>query len=102
MAAEIKTKVDDIIANNSVVVFSKTYCPYCTSAKNLLKELNVEAFIIELDTIKDGSAYQAYLAELTGQRTVPSIFIGQEHIGGCDDLHKLHKNGQLKALLAKI
>ncbi|KAF9180483.1 thioredoxin reductase [Haplosporangium sp. Z 767] len=102
MAAKIKTEVDNLIANNAVVVFSKTYCPYCTKAKNLLKEHGVEAKIIELDNDENGAAIQAYLLELTGQRTVPNIFIGQKHIGGCDDLFKLERNGQLKTLLSKI
>ncbi|KAG0270807.1 hypothetical protein BGZ95_001507 [Linnemannia exigua] len=102
MAAAIKTKVDAIIAANAVVVFSKSYCPYCTKAKNLLTKLGVNAHVLELDNEDDGSAIQAYLLELTGQRTVPNIFISQKHIGGCDDLFSLEKNGQLKTLLAKI
>ncbi|KAF9373713.1 hypothetical protein CPB97_000362 [Podila verticillata] len=102
MAAAIKTQVDDIIANNAVVVFSKSYCPYCTKAKNLLRSLDIAFYVMELDNVENGAAIQAYLLELTGQRTVPNIFISQKHIGGCDDLHKLEKNGQLKALIAKI
>ncbi|KAF9284372.1 glutaredoxin [Mortierella alpina] len=102
MAAQIKTRVDEIIANNKVVVFSKTYCPYCTKAKNLLAQHKAEAHIVELDSEDEGSAIQAYLLELTGQRTVPNIFINQKHIGGCDDLFKLEKSGQLKTLVAKI
>ncbi|KAF9096693.1 hypothetical protein BGX29_007285 [Mortierella sp. GBA35] len=102
MAAALKTKIDKVIAENAVVVFSKTYCPYCTKAKNLLAQHGVKAFIVELDNEEDGSAIQAYLQELTGQRTVPNIFIGQKHIGGCDDLFKLEKAGTLKTLLAKI
>ncbi|KAG0378898.1 hypothetical protein BGX24_002453 [Mortierella sp. AD032] len=102
MAAKIKTEVDAIIADNAIVVFSKSYCPYCTKAKNLLAQLGANAYIIELDNVDNGAAIQAYLAELTGQRTVPNIFISQKHIGGCDDLFKLEKNGQLKTLLAKI
>ncbi|KAG0290242.1 hypothetical protein BGZ97_006220 [Linnemannia gamsii] len=102
MAAAIKTKVDAIIAKNAIVVFSKSYCPYCTKAKNLLAQLGATAFILELDNEDDGAAIQQYLQELTGQRTVPNIFISQTHIGGCDDLFKLEKSGQLKTLLAKI
>ncbi|GJJ78961.1 glutaredoxin 3 [Entomortierella parvispora] len=98
----IKTKVDAIIAENAVVVFSKSYCPYCTKAKNLLAQLGVKAYIIELDNEETGAAIQAYLLELTGQRTVPNIFISQKHIGGCDDLFKLEKSGELKTLIAKI
>ncbi|KAF9949616.1 hypothetical protein BGZ70_001698 [Mortierella alpina] len=102
MSAKITTRVNDIIANNRVVVFSKTYCPYCTKAKNALAKHHAEAHIVELDNEDDGAAIQAYLLELTGQRTVPNIFINHKHIGGCDDLMNLDKNGQLKTLLAKI
>ncbi|KAF8945740.1 hypothetical protein BGZ47_002075 [Haplosporangium gracile] len=102
MAAAIKTKVDAIIADNAIVVFSKSHCPYCTKAKALLSQHGVKVFILELDDVDDGTAIQAYLQTLTGQRTVPNIFISQTHIGGCDDLFKLEKSGQLKTLLAKI
>ncbi|KAF9957170.1 glutaredoxin [Mortierella alpina] len=102
MAAQIKTRVDNIIADNLVVVFSKTYCPYCTKAKNLLAQLKANAHVVELDNEEDGASIQAYLLELTGQRTVPNIFINKKHIGGCDDLFKLDKSGQLQTLLAKI
>ncbi|KAF9437912.1 hypothetical protein BGZ76_010542 [Entomortierella beljakovae] len=102
MAAAIKTKVDDIIANNAVVVFSKTTCPYCKEAKAILAKHGVKAYIVELNQIEDGPAIQAYLLELTKQRTVPNIFIGQVHKGGCDNLVALEKSGELDQLLAKI
>ncbi|KAH7031787.1 putative GRX1-glutaredoxin [Linnemannia elongata] len=102
MAAAIKTKVDAIIAENAIVVFSKSYCPYCTKAKKLLEKLGAKAFILELDNIEDGADIQAYLQTLTGQRTVPNIFISQKHIGGCDSLLALDNSGELKTLLAKI
>ncbi|KAG9067852.1 hypothetical protein KI688_011441 [Linnemannia hyalina] len=102
MAAAIKTEVDAIIAAHAIVVFSKSYCPYCTKAKNLLESLGAKAFILELDNVDNGAAIQAYLQTLTGQRTVPNIFIAQTHIGGCDDLFKLEKGGELERRLAKI
>ncbi|KAF9971491.1 glutaredoxin, partial [Actinomortierella ambigua] len=85
-----------------VVVFSKTYCPYCTRAKNALKELGVQMTVVELDEDNEGAAIQNYLQEKTGQRTVPNIFIGQEHVGGCDDLLKLKSSGELQKRLAKL
>ncbi|KAF8926718.1 glutaredoxin [Dissophora ornata] len=102
MAANLKTEIDNIIASNAVVVFSKTHCPYCTKAKNLLVQKGVKAYIVELDTVENGAAIQAYLLELTGQRTVPNIFIGQKHIGGCDALYALESSDKLDDLLAKI
>lgn len=72
---------------------------YCVKAKAVLQEFGVEFFVMELDKEKNGSAIQQYLAEKTGQRTVPNIFINQQHIGGCDDLLATKANGSLKKLL---
>ncbi|KAI8882637.1 glutaredoxin-1 [Backusella circina FSU 941] len=92
--------VEEIIKNNKVAVFSKSYCPYCTKAKKLLKDLNANAFVIELDVEKNGAAIQQYLLQKTGQRTVPNIFIDEKHIGGCSELMDVNARGELKALLA--
>jgi glutaredoxin 3 len=80
-------------------VFSKSYCPYCIKAKQLLSSLGVPFQLFELDQREDGPSIQQYLAQKTGQRTVPSIFIDQQHVGGCDDLFQLHRQGELKKLL---
>ncbi|KAJ3038643.1 Glutaredoxin-1 [Rhizophlyctis rosea] len=95
-----KELVESAIKDNKAVVFSKSYCPYCTKAKRLLDSLNVKYQLYELDQRDDGSAIQGYLADKTGQRTVPNIFISQQWVGGCDDLHAKHSNGSLKPLLA--
>ncbi|KAG2203369.1 hypothetical protein INT47_010067 [Mucor saturninus] len=97
--AQVQELVEKIIESNKVVVFSKSYCPYCVKAKAVLKEFGVEFFVMELDKENNGSAVQQYLAEKTGQRTVPNIFINQQHIGGCDDLLAAKANGSLKKLL---
>jgi glutaredoxin 3 len=52
--------------------------------KALLKGLAVPATVVELDTLADGDAVQAGVAEVTGRRTVPQVFIGGKHVGGCD------------------
>ncbi|KAJ3042807.1 Glutaredoxin-1 [Rhizophlyctis rosea] len=95
-----KELVENAIRDNKVVVFSKTYCPYCTRAKRLLDSLNVKYALFELDTRDDGSEIQGYLQSKTGQRTVPNIFIKQQHVGGCDDLHAKQADGSLAKLLA--
>ncbi|KAJ9568280.1 hypothetical protein OSB04_004246 [Centaurea solstitialis] len=77
-------KAKEIVASNPVVVFSKTYCGYCAKVKKLFKELNVSYKLIELDEESDGDEIQSALAEWTGQRTVPNVFISGKHIGGCD------------------
>ncbi|KAE8352017.1 thioredoxin-like protein [Aspergillus coremiiformis] len=92
-----KIKAQNIINENAVVVFSKSYCPYCTASKNLLNKEKAKYVAIELDNEKDGSAIQDALEELTNQRTVPSIFIKQKHIGGNSDLQA--KKAELPALL---
>ncbi|KAG2181235.1 hypothetical protein INT43_008818, partial [Umbelopsis isabellina] len=101
----VASKVEEIIANNKVAVFSKSYCrevtnpvAYCRRAKEALKGLT-EFFSIELDEVDDGSAIQEYLAQKTGKRTVPNIFVNKQHIGGCDDLLQAKSSGQLQKLL---
>jgi len=92
-----KTKAQKIIDDNSVVVFSKSYCPYCRASKALLNEKHAKYFLLELDEVDDGAALQDALEEITGQRSVPNIFIAQKHIGGNSDLQA--KKGQLDDLL---
>ncbi|KAF2647230.1 glutaredoxin, partial [Lophiostoma macrostomum CBS 122681] len=92
-----KTKVQGIIDENPVAVFSKSYCPYCRAAKQLLSDSGAKFYAIELDQVDDGSAIQESLADITGQRTVPNIFIGREHIGGNSELQG--KKGKLPTLL---
>ncbi|GAA5844957.1 hypothetical protein JCM3766R1_000345 [Sporobolomyces carnicolor] len=95
----VKSTVDQKISNAHVVVFSKSYCPYCRNAKQLLKSLDVDAEIYELDQMDEGADWQNYLADKTGQRTVPNIFIGGQHVGGSSDLEAKNKSGELKKLL---
>ncbi|PGH29640.1 glutaredoxin [[Emmonsia] crescens] len=96
--AAAKSKVQGIIADNSVVVFSKSYCSYSRATKSLLNEQGIPFFALELDQIDDGAAIQDALAEITHQRTVPNIFIGQKHIGGNSDLQA--RRAELPALLS--
>lgn len=73
----------------------------CSKTKATLKSLDVPGVgIVELDEVEDGSDIQAYLADKTGQRTVPNVFIGGKHIGGNDDFQKLYSSGELKQLIA--
>ncbi|KAI1126922.1 thioredoxin-like protein [Nemania abortiva] len=95
-----KTKAQKIIDDNAVAVFSKSYCPYCNASKKLLDSMGAKYFLIELDQVSDGAAIQSALAELSGQTTVPNIYIGQKHIGGNSDLQA--KSGELKALLKEV
>ncbi|ORY84123.1 thioredoxin-like protein [Leucosporidium creatinivorum] len=94
-----KSSVESLIAENHIAVFSKSYCPYCKKTKDLLASLGEKYAVVELDQIEDGSDWQAYLGDKTGQRTVPSVFINQQHIGGNSDLQAKHASGELKKLL---
>uniref|UniRef100_A0A8C3AEH7 thioredoxin-disulfide reductase (NADPH) n=1 Tax=Cyclopterus lumpus TaxID=8103 RepID=A0A8C3AEH7_CYCLU len=82
------------------MVFSKSYCPYCVKVKDLFKELNVECNVVELDLIEDGTTYQEMLLEMTGQKSVPNVFINKMHVGGCDKTMQAHEDGSLKQLLS--
>ncbi|OJJ57699.1 hypothetical protein ASPSYDRAFT_154788 [Aspergillus sydowii CBS 593.65] len=92
-----KVKAQKIIDENGVVVFSKSYCPYCKASKSLLSELGAKYYTLELDQTDDGSDIQDALQELSGQRTVPNVYIAKKHIGGNSDLQGL--KAQLPALL---
>ncbi|KAJ5724045.1 hypothetical protein N7488_002080 [Penicillium malachiteum] len=92
-----KTRAQNLIDENGVMVFSKSYCPYCISTKKLLKEVGAKYEVIELDQDSEGAAIQDALQEMTNQRSVPNIFISQKHIGGNSDLQAI--KGQLPALI---
>ncbi|KAJ3580074.1 hypothetical protein NPX13_g495 [Xylaria arbuscula] len=94
------TKAQTIIKENAVAVFSKSYCPYCQASKKLLDDVGAKYFAIELDKVDDGAAIQNALEEISGQRTVPNIYIGGKHIGGNSDLQA--KKGELKSLLQSV
>jgi glutaredoxin 3 len=82
---------------SKVVMYTTQVCPYCVRAKALLKQRGVEA-IDEIRVDMDPSARNRMI-ELTGRRTVPQIFIGETHVGGCDDLFALDQRGALMPLL---
>jgi glutaredoxin 3 len=82
---------------NAVRMYTTQVCPYCLRAKALLKQRGVaqiEEVRVDLDP-----AERDRMIELTGRRTVPQIFIGETHVGGCDDLVALDQRGGLMPLL---
>ena len=83
---------------NIVKMYTTQVCPYCVRAKALLKQRGV-AHIEEVRVDLDPAA-RDHMVEITGRRTVPQIFIGDTHVGGCDDLIALDQRGGLSALLA--
>ena len=82
---------------NDVRMYTTQVCPFCIQAKVLLKQRGV-AQINELRIDLDPMRRQEMM-ELTGRRTVPQIFIGDTHVGGCDDLIALDRSGGLAPLL---
>jgi glutaredoxin 3 len=82
----------------TVKMYSTAVCPYCIRAKQLLRQRGV-AQIEEIRVDMD-HGQRIQMMEITGQRTVPQIFIGQTHVGGCDDLEALDRRGGLVPLLA--
>jgi glutaredoxin 3 len=81
-----------------VEIYTTRYCPYCLSAKALLNRKGI-AFI-EIDVSDDPEERDRMVERANGAMTVPQIFIGSTHVGGSDELHALHRSGQLDALLA--
>jgi glutaredoxin 3 len=80
-----------------VTMYTTAVCPYCVRAKALLKQRGVEQ-IDEIRIDADPAQRDAMMAR-TGRRTVPQIYIGETHVGGCDDLYALDRAGGLEPLL---
>ena len=82
---------------NTVRMYTTQVCPYCLRAKALLKQRGVaqiEEIRVDLDPVQ-----RDRMIELTGRRTVPQIFIGDTHVGGCDELVALDQRGGLMPML---
>ena len=81
----------------AVKMYTTEFCPYCVRAKQILKARGVgeiEEVRVDLDPVQ-----RTHMMEITGRRTVPQIFIGDTHVGGCDDLMALDGKGGLMPLL---
>ncbi|KAH0468670.1 hypothetical protein IEQ34_001902 [Dendrobium chrysotoxum] len=94
-------KAKELISSSPVFFFSKTYCDACKEVGEFLLQLGAKYKMVELDVESDGAELQSALVEWTGQRLVPNIFIGGNHIGGKADLMKKHKEGYLITLLTE-
>lgn len=81
-----------------VRIYTTPICPYCARAKALLKKKGVP--VTEIDVFMDADARQEMEKLSGGARTVPQIFVGDSHVGGCDALYALEQDGKLDALLA--
>ncbi|MFN0300864.1 MAG: glutaredoxin 3 [Burkholderiales bacterium] len=83
----------------SIRMYATDWCPYCQRAEALLRTKGV-TIIDKIDIDRNPERKEEMIAK-TGRRTVPQIFIGERHIGGCDDLHALDSAGALDPLLAE-
>ncbi len=81
-----------------IVIYTKSSCPYCHSAKSLLRRKG--AAFEEISVDGDRAAQAAMAVKAGGRSTVPQIFVGETHVGGCDDLYALEDTGRLDPLLA--
>lgn len=100
--ATIKT----FIKQTPIVVFAKSYCPYCTQAIRTLRSFarrhNVPVYVIMLDTMvpgKKGTLLHNKIIRITNQPTVPNVFIGGQKVGGGDEIEALRSKRQLGALI---
>ena len=80
----------------AVTLYTSQWCPYCRRAKDLLTQKHV-AFS-ELN-VEDQPQYRQEMISRSNRRTVPQIFIGDKHVGGCDDLFELDRSGELDRLI---
>ncbi len=81
----------------AVKMYTTAFCPYCVQAKRVLKSKGVDQ--IEEVRVDANPDERVKMMEITGRRTVPQIFIGDTHVGGCDDLMALDGRGGLMPLL---
>ena len=86
------------IRMREVTIYTRAWCPYCQDAKALLRRKGVDFIEVEID--KEPQRRAEMLERSGGRRTVPQIFVGQSHVGGCDELYALDEEGALDPLLA--
>tara|TARA_B110000285_G_scaffold77774_1_gene89568 strand:- start:2308 stop:2706 length:399 start_codon:yes stop_codon:yes gene_type:complete len=97
------TMLDFFIDPSTITIFSKTTCPFCIKAKQLIDtNYTIKLQIIELNEMNEGPIIGQALNQITKQRTVPNIFVLGKHIGGYTELKQLHDNGNLRLMLQDV
>lgn len=104
---EVGNQVDSFVTDNKVAMFSFTTCPFCRKAKDVLDEKGISYTSLELDELEGnrGNEIRAMLGRKTKRTSVPSIFIGGNYIGGCNDgpgLIPLNDSGELDNMLSSL
>ena len=95
----VNQRIEYLVDVMPVVIFCKSYCPFCRDLKQLLEGLGVEPFVVDLDFTSDGPLVLAALLEMTKSRTVPSVWIKGKYVGGNDATHMLATTGELQKRL---
>lgn len=104
---EVTSQIDSFVQQNPIAMFSFTTCPFCRRAKDYMDQEGIPYATIELDTLEGnrGNEIRAVLGRKTGRTSVPSIFIGENYVGGCNDgpgLLPLAETGELKVLVDQV
>ncbi|PIK39779.1 hypothetical protein BSL78_23380 [Apostichopus japonicus] len=103
MASAARQLVKELITKNKVMVFSKSYCPFCMQAKSVLRQAGVQDMgVMELEQRSDGNTIQSIVKEMTGNSTVPSVFIDHKFVGGSSDVQDKFDSGELSRLLQQL
>ncbi|KAG5865069.1 hypothetical protein JTB14_015947 [Gonioctena quinquepunctata] len=92
-------QVKDLIKSDKIVIFSKSYCPYCKLAREVFDKLQTKYTEILLDHRDDGDEIQSILGAITGARTVPRVFVNEVCLGGGSDVKALYEKGELQKLV---
>jgi glutaredoxin 3 len=85
---------------SKIEIYTTQTCPYCVKSKNLLNKKGVK--YEEIDVSNNPELRQKMVANAGGRTTVPQIFIGKHHVGGCDDLYALEQQGELDKILEEF
>ena len=96
---EAEAFIKETIKAHPVVIFSKFYCPYCIMATSAFKSINVNYHEVQIFGRSDCSLLQDVLLKMTGERTVPRVFIHETCIGGGSETNALLKEKKLKSLI---
>mmetsp|Transcript_9261 Transcript_9261/g.10475 ORF Transcript_9261/g.10475 Transcript_9261/m.10475 type:complete len:97 (+) Transcript_9261:24-314(+) len=91
--------LNTLISDNKVIVFSRSWCGFCSRVNSALEKLNTNPTVIDLESYPDGDDIASALKNKVGKTSVPQVFVSGEHVGGCDDTFAAIKDGSFQVLL---
>jgi len=92
---EMLNIINELFRQHKLVLFSKTFCPYCRTAKNVLKATGFKFHAVELDEAPNGAKMQKEISKLSGINTVPQLFLDSKFVGDSSTVKKLNESGKL-------